>query len=58
MPLCAQLTLSTECTVRAVRVSKTKITLENGFIVNLFPLGGKKNQNITKGPSYGAPGEF
>ena len=40
--------------MRALRVNETKITLRNAFIVHLFALGGKKNQNIIKEPSFGA----
>ena len=38
----------------ALTINETKITLKNAFIVHLFALGGKKNQNITKEPSFRA----
>ena len=39
-------------TVRSLKVNETKFTLRNVFILDLFALGGEKDQNITKGPLF------
>ena len=40
----------------AVRINETKITWGNASILDLFGLGGEKNENMTKKPFFcGSP---
>ena len=39
--------------MRTLRISKTKLTLGNDFIIDHFALTDKQNQNMTKKASFG-----